>query len=312
MIRDGYDIVALGDVNLDLVVSHNLPFPFSSLTENGVIYWEEVDEIPGGSGLNFCVFAEEAGYQSLLLSKAGEDAAGVIITKWLKQKKIALPPNWIAPCPTGKALIMRDSSDIRLLINNKHNANHMLDMKDIDENRDALAACRVLYISGYAISDPQTLRYKAALQAMEYARSSPTHPVVVLDVVPHRIYDKFTFSQFRELTQNVDIFISEVATMRRFLGLGIKSETIDDNMAMDTAEHISQLYKRIVLRFGLSGCDKQILIDNNTGQFSCNETGHNIAKDKRGFGDRLALNSLRDFFKVLPGVESHKIVCTEL
>jgi len=300
MTRDEFDIVALGDVNLDSVVSHNLPFPFTSLVENGVIYWEEVDEIPGGSGLNFCVFAGEAGYRSLLLSKAGEDAAGTVITKWLNQKKIALPPNWIAQCPTGKALIMRDSSDIRLLINNKHNANHMLDLKDIEKNKTALASCRVLYISGYTISDPQTLRYRATLKAMEYAKLSSTPPVVVLDVVPHRIYEKFTFSQFRELTQNVEILISEVATMRRFLELGTKSETIDDNIARDTAEQVSQFYKRMILRFGLSGCDKQILVDKFTGRFSCDETGHKLAKDKRGFGDRLALNALRDFFKVLP------------
>jgi len=294
-----YDVVALGDVNLDYVVANNLSFAFSSVKENGLISWEEINELPGGSALNFCIYAREAGYQSLLLSKAGNDTAGEFITKWLKRKGIGLSANWTANYSTGKALIMRDSSDIRLLINNKINANHFLDKHDINENQASIVSCRVMYISGYNVSDSRMPRYEATLLAMDCAKSIPDPPVIVFDVVPHRIYEKLTFNQFRTCTKHVDILISEVATARRFLELGSKSELIDDHMAKDTGDQFSEYYGRLVLRYGPSGCDKQILINKDTGEFSIEETYHNLELDKRGFGDRLTINVLREFFRVL-------------
>lgn len=295
-----YDIVVLGDVNMDYVVAHNLSFPFSSLVENGLIYWEEINEMPGGSGLNVCAFAAEAGYRCLILGKTGEDAAGAAITTWLESRNITVARHWTSAAPTGKALIMRDSMDIRLLVNNKHNANYVLSVDDIEANKPALTSCRVVYVSGYCISEPQTTRHSAALLAMAHAKSGPHPATVVFDVVPHRIYEKFTFEKFRACTRHVDILISEVATLRRFLGLGSKTEVIDAAMAEDTANRISQYYPNVVLRYGPSGCDEEILLDRETGRHERQETGHNQAADKRGYGDRLALRALSDFFHVLP------------
>jgi len=294
-----YDIVVMGDVNLDYVVANNLSFPYSSLKENGLIYWEEIQKIPGCSGLNFCIYAKQAGFRSFLLSKVGNDTAGEVVTSWLEQERVALPSTWTTTYPTGKALVMRDSSDIRLLINNKLNANHFLNLDDIRANKGAIADCRVLYISGYNISETQMPRYEATLQAMDYAKSITNPPVVVFDVVPHRIYERLTFDQFRECTQYVDILISEVATARRFLGLGSKLEFIDEEIARNTAIQMNEYYAKLVLRYGPSGCDKQILIDKETRQISFEETHHDLQADKRGFGDKLAITALRDFFRIL-------------
>jgi hypothetical protein len=71
-------------------------------------------------------------------------------------------------------------------------------------------------------------------------------------------------------------------------------------MAKDSVGQIIQFYDRLILRFGRSGCDNQILVNKLSGSFSCEETGHRLAPDKRGFGDKLTLIALRDFFKVLP------------
>jgi len=294
-----YDVVVLGDVNMDYVV-HNLPFRLSDLVDNGLVDWEEIDELPGGSGLNFCTFAAAAGYSCLLLGKAGNDSDGLAITTWLRARDIAIPRQWTTTAPTGKAFILRDSAGIRLIINNRHNANHSLSAVDVEEYSAALASCRVLNISGYCISSPRTARYHAALRAMALARSCPRPAVVVFDVVPHRIYEQMTFEQFRECTRHVDILISEVATMRRFLSLGSRSEAIDEPMARDTAERMSAYYSRFALRYGSSGCDLEILTDVNGGRFAHHATGHDQAHDKRGYGDRLALSALRDFFHVLP------------
>jgi sugar/nucleoside kinase (ribokinase family) len=301
-VTDQYTIVGMGDVNLDYVVGSNLPFKFSNLVENGVILWDEIYEIPGGSGLNFCVFAQKNGYRSLLLSKVGKDTAGLFITDWLNANNISTSSHWTTDGPTGKAIIMRDASDIRLLINNKQNANQQLSLEDIEEHKNNIASCQILYISGYCISDSAVPRFQATLKAMEYAKQAnhQSSPVVVFDVVPHRIYEKMTFDEFLSYTKNVDILISEVSTMRRFLGLGSKSEVIDYNMAEDTLKKSALYYNRLILRFGATGCDEQIFWDGNTHGLLHNETGHKFAKDKRGFGDLLTLRSLSNFFHVLP------------
>jgi sugar/nucleoside kinase (ribokinase family) len=297
---NGHDIVALGDVNMDYVVAGSLSFELSSLVGNGCICWEDVDEVPGGSALNFCTFAAEAGYDCLLLGKAGDDTAGPAVTTWLKERSIALPRRWTVAAPTGRALILRDSAGIRLIINNRRNANEALSVEDVEENETTLMSCGVLYVSGYCIGNPGTPRHLAAVRAMEAAHSASRPPTIVFDVVPHRIHELLTFDQFRESTRHVDVLISEVATVRRFLRLGSVGEAIDEAVAWDTARRITRYYRRAMLRYGPSGCDEEILIDVDAGQTVRHTTGHGEAIDKRGYGDRLALNALRDFFHVLP------------
>ena len=145
---------------------------------------------------------------------------------------------------------------------------------------------------------------KATQKAMEHAKSSSldTKPVIVFDVVPHRIYDIYSFAEFLNVTKNVDILVSEVATIRRFLGIGTKSEVIDESLAQETLEKISDYYDRLILRFGPSGCDKQILWNKKSNEYYFeNETGHVFLNpDKqRGFGDKLTLIALNDFFRIL-------------
>ena len=82
--------------------------------------------------------------------------------------------------------------------------------------------------------------------------------------------------------------------------MGSKFETIDHDLAKETAEHVSHFYDRLILRFGASGCDKQILVNKRLGRTFFEETGHSLAPDKRGYGDILAIQALRDFFEVLP------------
>jgi len=295
-----YDLVVLGDVNMDYVVARSLSFPLSSVRENGLIYWEDIEEVPGGSGLNLCAFAAGAGHECLMLGKVGNDAAGAVITAWLTARGVGRPARWTDASPTGKALIMRDSAGVRLIINNRVNANHSLSVPDVEENAPALASCQVLYVSGYCVMDPGAARHDAALRAMTLARSGDQPPAIVFDVVPHRIHETVSFDRFRENTRNVDILISEVATMRRFLGLGSAGENIDAAMALQTAELVAGFYPRAALRYGPSGCDHEVLMDTGAGLLVQHATGHRQVSDKRGYGDRLALSALQEFFHVLP------------
>ncbi len=208
-----YDIVAMGDVNLDTTVTQFLPYEFRSITSNRLTF-TPIEESCGGSGLIFCLRAEDFGCSTLLLSKTGADLTGQKIRADIQgHPLIAFPEQLVSEFPTGHALIVRDQSQVRLLINNDNNANFHLVPQDVERFAGELASCRVLHISGYCINERSMPRFQATIQAMETAREAKNggKPVIVLDVVPHRIYEKFTFAEFYEITKNADILVSEVS-----------------------------------------------------------------------------------------------------
>ena len=96
--------------------------------------------------------------------------------------------------------------------------------------------------------------------------------------------------------------------MRRFLGLGSREETLTEETAVETARRIAPYYPRQVLRYGPTGCDWEILVDWERGDLVHRATGHGEVPDKRGYGDRLALEALSSFFDVLPNRSSQSLV----
>jgi sugar/nucleoside kinase (ribokinase family) len=303
--KTALDIVVMGDINLDWSVDGLLPLAFADLQTNGVILWASIQELPGGSGLNFARFALEAGYKTLLLGRVGNDIAGRHVKEWLVGRGIGAGVTQDATIGTGRAMIARDKNDVRFLVNNQENANHALSISDVEAHSEDIRSCRVLYISGYCLMRPDSSRTQAALRAMEIAKELGRMPTscVVFDVVPHQIYKIYTsFDEFRLLTKQVDILISEVATMRRYLGLGSPAEQIDRAIAEETVEHLKNYYSRFTLRYGSSGCDEQILYDGLNGVQHWEETDHNYktVSEKRGYGDKLTISTLQHFFGIKP------------
>ncbi len=295
------DIVVLGDINLDWAVRGHLPFRFPDLKENGVLTWAPIEEVPGGSGLLVASVARDAGCEVLLLGAVGQDLAGRLLREWLERRGIPSAIRIDPALPTGRAFIARDAADVRLLVNQDGNANAALDAAHVDGEAGRIAGCRVLYISGYCVKDRQAPRFTATLHAMAAAaRNREQRPLVVFDVVPHRIYEIYSWREFRGITEPVDLLISEVATVRRFLGLGSRAETIDTAMALETLERLKPLYRGAILRFGPSGCDREVIWNRATDAVVCRDTHHDAAADKRGFGDRLTIDALRDYFGVIP------------
>jgi sugar/nucleoside kinase (ribokinase family) len=298
------DIVVMGDINLDWSCKNLLSFAFSELVINGVIEWLPIAELPGGSGINFARFAQEIGYRPVLLGKIGDDPAGRFIYGWLQERGLEAGISVDTSLSTGKAFIVRDKDDIRFLVNNTPNANRALSASDTEQYADLLSSSKVLYISGYCLMDREAPRREATLTAMRLAHEGD-HTHIVFDVVPHQFYKIYSFQEFQELTSEVDILISEVATMRRFLEMGDRQEEITRSLAQDTAEHLVELrlYDQFILRFGPSGCDEQVIWDTRTADLVWEETGHEDARDKRGYGDRLTLRVLKDLFRIEPSVQ---------
>jgi sugar/nucleoside kinase (ribokinase family) len=290
-------MVVMGDINLDWNAKGPLSFPFSDLSANGTIVWDQIEELPGGSGLNFARFAQQMGYTPLLLAKIGDDPAGQYIYEWLQQHQLELGVTVGRSLSTGKAFIVRDKNDIRFLFNNTPNANRALSVSDVEQYADIIKSCRVLYVSGYCVMDALAPRTNAALRAIQIARTGG-QARVIFDVVPHQFYQIYQFPQFQQLTNNVDILISEVATMCRYLNIGDRREIVTRPIAEEAAMRLSHYFDRFMLRFGPSGCDEQVIWDVRRKKLIWEETRHIDAQDKRGFGDLLALRTLKEIFEI--------------
>jgi len=91
-------------------------------------------------------------------------------------------------------------------VNNTPNANAGLDTALVENQSELIQSAAVLYVSGYCFQDRAAPRFRATLRAMEITKAAK-EPVIVLDVVPHRIYEAYSFDEFFSLTSRVDILI---------------------------------------------------------------------------------------------------------
>lgn len=293
------DVITFGDVNLDWVVDGNLNFRWTDLAENGRTVLGSMRELPGGSALNFARFAREAGLRAGLVGVVGQDVAGGTIVAELARLGIQHAVRIDPDRKTGCCFIARDASDVRLLVNSKENANHGLVPQDIDQITGTIQSAKSVYVSGFCIRDPKETRYRATRRLFECFQDKHPRPVLIFDVVPHRIYESYLWAEMREITSRVAILISEVSTMRRFLAIGHSRELVDKRVAEQTLQALRPYYRKMILRFGPSGCDEELLWDESAGRLEHNITGHASASDKRGFGDRMAIRALKNFFNIL-------------
>lgn len=146
-----YDLVVLGDINLDTCVKDLTKIRFRELVSNGVVQWEEIVENPGGTGLNFARYAADYGYTPFLLGKVGSDQAGKFLMDWIKRKGIGCGVATDMKAQTGHAVIIRDADNIRLLVDNAPNANQVLHLEDVSKYEAQIRAADIAYISGYSI-----------------------------------------------------------------------------------------------------------------------------------------------------------------
>lgn len=297
MTEKRYDFCILGDINLDCCVTESLDLAFTDLNMNGVVEWHNIEEKAGGTGLNFARFCVEEGLRPFVVGSIGDDLAGKYLREFFEARMISVYLKRSAK-KSGRAIVVRDSQDVRLLIDNWPNANADLDVGDIEDISQIIKASRVLYVSGFVVRHHGSRRASAAVRAMELAKEAGN--AVVLDVVPHQVHKAQTFLQYREYLQFADVFVAEASTMRRFLGIGDPREEIEEDSARETACLLQEEFERFVLRFGPSGCDFEVLVDRSKGKGAVvRATEHAQKHDKRGFGDKLIIESLRNYFQYI-------------
>ena len=103
---NGFDVVVVGSLNLDLVVrTQRLPGPGETVSGS------DYQEFPGGKGLNQAVAAARAGALVAFVGAVGDDDAGRRLRDVVRAEGI--DERWlltVTGAPTGRALIAVDDN----------------------------------------------------------------------------------------------------------------------------------------------------------------------------------------------------------
>jgi hypothetical protein len=191
------------------------------------------------------------------------------------------------------------------MFTNRPNANRCLTLEDVRRHEEVLSTTRLLFVSGYCFMDPRAPRVEAAQWAVKAAKRTPTG-LVVFDVVPHKFHTVCpNRDAFLKLIEGTDLLVSELNTIRRLFQLGHRGEVITAAMVEETRRLLSRVYPgSFDLRFGEpTHIERQLLWDARQKR---SDERDSPKWDQwpvlRGYGDWLTLVTLRDFFRLGPGV----------
>jgi sugar/nucleoside kinase (ribokinase family) len=287
----------MGDLNVELVCPL-YGYTFPDIDQDTLLY-RAITCYVGGTAANFALAGLDYYRELHVVGKVGADALGTMIIDQLITSGIRVHCGIDDNAPTGLALHLRDANTsrakgTRLLVVQAHSANRALSAEDVERYAHVITQSDVLVLDGYCLLDQP--RRDASIRAMQIARAE--NVVIAFDIVPHNAYRLYNLDTLKSVVTLSDVLITEVGTIRHFLGLTVPDSIIDEEIALATAKMLQAEFKDKVflLRFGIGNCDQSLVcVPNMTPRHSF--TGYSQAEELRGFGDRL---SARELVKILP------------
>lgn len=286
-------VAVMGDVNVEAV--SRIDTPFTELTTNRLAY-EKIDLVPGGTGANFALAATSLFDEVMLLGSVGDDLLGQHIEAALCQSGVDVRLLHAAGADTGFAVAIRDgagTAGVRLLLVRSTSANTALDPKFVDRHVSMITRADFLVTDGYSmVAEP---RRTATLLAMQLAAEAGG--AVVFDLVPHDLYRTTTLAMLDCSLANVGILIAEAGTIGTFLGVTRPTGIIELPHATEVLALASARYQDMafMLRFGVGNADQSLIA--RPGRAPVHTyTGYRQTDSRHGFGDRLAVTELAEYF----------------
>jgi sugar/nucleoside kinase (ribokinase family) len=293
-------ICIIGDLMLDVVthLDHSDPMKFEDLKQ----VTNAVEMLPGGTGVMAALAATQQGFSEVsLIGRIGSssdgkpDFAAQIILNELNQAGVQSMLSKDTTLSTGTVMITYFSQDRRILVGDK-GANGSFTMEDITPSLlRKVATADILFVSGYSLLVAEQAR--AIVRLTEEAKKHGR--VVVLDVVPHKIYETINSLLFTAYTQHVGVLVSEINTIKRLFLETTFHRTIGDER--EIAKHLLQRYDAVILR---SNNDRQVIF-NKIGLIKEMITGYSEAEatQQRGYLDCLTMRSIFEYHDQL--IPSH-------
>jgi ribokinase len=227
------DVVALGDVNVDLI-AHLTSFP-----AKGEDAFADTTEIHfGGSAANTAVALARMGITTRLVARVGYDSWAKQAERFLELEGVDLAALQRDPrVMTGLMYVIVTPDGERTILGHR-GANAHTDPAQIDEAQ--ICGARHLHLSGYALlAEPQR---SAALQALDIAsRHGLTTSVDPGTTVPRSVLD-----QVRALLPRTDILVPNLAEAQQLSGCS----TPEDCAGALLGEGI----QAVAVKLGQDGC----------------------------------------------------------
>lgn len=287
-------IIVIGNLNIDYIEPSHSFFRRNSFDKDAPLV--------GGTAYNAAVAFAKRNLMPVIIGSVGDDYEGSLIKAQISSNNLSSVINTDASKPTGICQIRykrEDGKTKRTYIRSPNDAN----CYSVSFLRYALESLNIsnkdIIFSTSDFVGRNSVGYSK--EFWEVVRSFGDR--IVLDVVPHKLYEKLDIKQFNDIFgSSIKILIAEFKTLIKLLSR--------NNLAIYPSERdwrilfSSYRSRVIVARYGEGEISKQetrIVIPGNTDiiQKELIETGYNVLKeiDQRGFGDMLTANILSRLLK---------------
>ncbi len=290
-------ICIVGDISLDIVTNLD---NFEKFDLQNIGKFKHISNsifmLPGGTGSILALAAIDEGFENVwLIGKLGADPshpelpdiAGQFVSRSLQKARVKTTTELDPSSHTGVVMITYLPNDHRIMVVDK-GANANFTRQDISQKIECIVAeSNILFVSGYALLKSE--RAQAVHCLMQIARQN--NRLVVLDVVPHELHTLIDTTTFCNLTEHVNVIVSEVNTIKRIFFSGNENKPESDLSTELVAKRLLQRYNAVILR---PDNNYQYLIDRD-GIIEKGNTGY-ISIDsslRRGYSERLAVRLLR-------------------
>jgi sugar/nucleoside kinase (ribokinase family) len=251
----------------------------------------------GGAGLLLSRAAVRQGFSPVTVigsvgvqpTNGQPDLAAQLIMAELQQDGIQSVLAKDEQTATGRVMITYFAESERLMVYDR-GANESLTLDKLTpESLDTAAQADILFVSGYALLVPE--QAEAVLRLMQEAYNH--RRLVVLDLVPHDIYQHIDADTFRAYTACVHVLISEVGTIRRLFPALQDNHQDSDYTGM--AAYLTPIYPVVIL---YPSYTNQYIFDRH-GLIAMHELEYTGSGYEQGlsFGERMSLLALQNHYR---------------
>jgi sugar/nucleoside kinase (ribokinase family) len=284
-------IFVIGDLNIDNVVTGAILGKITRV----VLPAPSI----GGSAYNAARAFKQAGFHTMLFGKVGNDADGNLIVLTVEQNEIHHFIGRDEKKPTGTCHIIyfQGADNLRTIYFPCPNANDY-DLCSIEHalKESALGPDDFVFTSLHI--------YDQVDRNLDHCRNffNTLHASgcrVIVDIVPHTIYEDLNVSQFNQMIGGpVYMIISEYRTFMHLISC--QADILNEAPTESDCQTILHYFKAqyYVCRSGIGNISRQLVFNHshssNENLGTIIETGFEKLPDieKRGFGDRLTANTL--------------------
>ncbi len=284
-------VIAIGEVNLD--ISFVIEEPFTALTADRTIY-APVQYSVGGTSGNFALAAINHFAHVKVLTRLGDDAIARYLIERLNLAgvdccSVVDHTRTTRTVVRARGVDLSSGADARLMVVDPDSPAYWLEAADVDRVAWWFETAHLLMVDTYSMLAESS--QSAAMHAMSIAKEAGC--AVVVDVVPHKIYQLKSLSDVQLFTRQASILIFELKTLQRLLGIETEKSVLDFKDALCTIVAARDAFPctHFLLRYGL-GHNDETLIDIGAMDIYSKSTGFSVSQDKDRFGDRLAAAEL--------------------